>query len=148
MSLSEIDIPSKTIPVGEKSFTVYAISVTVVSALLASYKDELTRLFLQVQTGRKDEDAVHDALGDALRNMLTDSPKFIAALIANAAGEPNMASKVEQLPLPIQLQALMDIFTLTVDSCGGLKKFIALVMEAMHMATATMNDMAAPEALQ
>ncbi|RLA51751.1 MAG: hypothetical protein DRQ98_11125, partial [Gammaproteobacteria bacterium] len=70
-----------------------------------------------------------------LGNMVVEFPEIIASLIAVASDEkgeiPDIARQVATIPLPVQLEALITIYQMTVTEAGGSKKLVG------HLSTVT-----------
>lgn len=60
-----------------------------------------------------------------LTSMAAEAPVVVSQLIALGCGEPDMAEAASRLPIPLQIDALANIFRLTFDEYGGLEKTLA-----------------------
>lgn len=124
MSLKDIVIEKKEITVGKVKVPLTGLTLASLVGMLTDYKDEIA-LLLGDKKGQ-----------DALADMATTSPKFIAKLIAMSAGEPDLADKAEQLPLGVQLTAIRYIWELTAldaDELGNLLGEVLSTMQAVNL---------------
>lgn len=131
MALKDIIAKTEKVSVGENSFEVGALDLTIIIALFSKRQAELRTLFDHAQaTGLVDNP---DPMQIAVM-LLQLAPDFVAEAVAMAAGEPGMATTVRKLPAPVQLDAINKIIDLTFEAEGGLKKFgetlVALVQKA------------------
>jgi hypothetical protein len=80
---------------------------------------------MYVQTAEKGEDPMGGgAAGVAfLQKVVRELPSLVAKVIAIAADEPDEYSKVEKLPFPAQLEAVLAVGQMTFEDEDGLKKF-------------------------
>lgn len=72
-------------------------------------------------------DIVNDLFAGKLQvtSLITSAPGFVAAAIANAAGEPDGVKAAAGLPAGIQLEALEAIWDMTIPNEAALGKLVS-----------------------
>lgn len=128
MSLSALRIPSVEIKVGDGGFAVTGLSADAVSFLVRSHQDDVHAVFSAAMSGSLNLDTVIP--------VIERFPKLVAAIIATAAGEPQMADKAADLPVSTQIEALEAIGTLTFgEGEQGVGKFVETVARTIGSLT-------------
>ena len=136
MALKDIIAPEKEITFGENKFTVGALDLTIVIALVTKRQEEVRALFDEAQ--RQGLVANPDPLRIGLM-LLQLAPDFVAVAIALAAGEPGTEAVVRKLPAPVQLEAVNTIIDLNFEAQGGVKKFGETLVALVQKATAALE---------
>lgn len=126
--LADLSIEQRPVVTKGGSFHVKGLSFVSLTTLIRTHLPDLEALFDLWQQS----DAVKDSDIEVLALTLAEqAPGFVANAIALAAGEPEQADVAEKLPFPVQVQALTDIFELTFDDVGGIKKFLPTVAKLL-----------------
>jgi hypothetical protein len=123
MSLSDFVAEKAEVRFKGGSFDVRGLSLSDLSLLLRSHVTEVETIFttaMRVRTGTVEE----SEYSKLAMNLLQDAPVFIATLIAQQADAPEAFSAAVLLPMPVQLDALEKIATLTFEEYGGVGKFV------------------------
>jgi hypothetical protein len=127
LSLAEMRkaLPREEVSYMGTSFFVRGLSLTHVSALVASRRAEVSAALEQWS----------DAKGDAgvfASTLLSTLPGLVAQVIAEAADEPDMAEAAAGLPAPVQVEALAAVARLTFESVDRAGEFLATVVRAIQ----------------
>jgi hypothetical protein len=61
--------------------------------------------------------------------LIQKSPQLVAELIALATDQPDQATQVARMPLPVQIRLLEAVYRMTVTEAGGLADFLKLVLK-------------------
>jgi hypothetical protein len=121
---------TKTIPLGENSFVVRGLSLDEISILVQSNIDGVEEMFTQLeiaidQTKKKTMDEA--GMKSLALNLIRTVPSFASAAIALAIDEEgsyqDKLRASSRLPAPVQIDALLQIGSLTFEEAGGVKKF-------------------------
>lgn len=125
--LAEIVIPTRSIKVGESSFDVQGLSLILLSTLIQDHLEDIDKAFELVSTVRDNDDS--KAFETAALSLIRDFPNLVAKLIVLSAGEDSeqAVSNAVNLPAPVQIVALKEIYELTVQDVGGIKKLWSMV---------------------
>lgn len=108
------------ISLGDDSFFVRGLSLEDISALVNHHLPDIEALFTLFERGSSlDSDA---AFQEIVMAAINQAPGFVANVIALASDEPDAAQEAQQLPGPVQVQALLKIGDLTFKDVGGIKK--------------------------
>jgi hypothetical protein len=126
MALSDLILPTHEIVVGQGKFAVRGLSSDDVSWLMQEHDKELEFL---IDAGKGLADMKlddKDAVTGFLRAVVKNLPELSAAIIACASDDrtEGAVSNAKRLPLPVQLDALSAVGSLTFEAYGGLKKFV------------------------
>lgn len=113
----------------EQFFEVRGISMTDLMAVVAVHGPQLSIMFSKLTEERNEELSFaidNDATRKMLYSMSTEFPEVVAAAIALAsdAYDEEGVRIARQLPFPVQVQAVEEIFKLTFRSEGEVKKLI------------------------
>lgn len=125
MALSDFDIVTVDVPLPNgKSFTVRGLSLVDIAPLISRRRPQLEAFFVKFsdkakKSGKSEEGAVVNVALD----LISIAPELAAEIIAGAADEPTMLERALKLPMPVQMDALSKIATLTFDAAGGPGKF-------------------------
>lgn len=139
MTLRNITIPKREVPVGSDTFTVSGVSADQVFGLYQRHRDDLSTLFDNL-SGRTTGSEVLSSI----EGIVTQFPIVIAEGIALASGSTVGGEHWEEevaiarsLPLPIQVDALMKIGELTFSPEMPPKKFFALLVGLIQQLNGT-----------
>lgn len=131
MALSDLDIPSREIIVGKGSFVVFGLSLAAVSKLVQSHLADLEILFdmLSQVTAGNTEGITEDTIKSVISELTTELPHLAANIILLAANETDQKAvdNVLMLPAPIQIDALLAVYSLTFEDIGGIKKLWQMI---------------------
>ena len=133
MSLGDVVIETREVPVGESSFAVRGLSLRDVAVVIDGHLKELEALFKKFQEGAESADE-EQAAEDLLRSALVSAPEMLAKAIALAADSPELVDKCLRLDVGVQITALQNVWELTVKGSGGSKKFIERLTELVQSA--------------
>jgi hypothetical protein len=143
MSLRNITIPKREVPVGDEKFTVTGVSADQVFGLYHRHRAELGTLFDNL-AGRGTVEA--GAVLNSVEGIVTQFPVVVAETIAMASGvkadSPNWDEEIEiarSLPLPVQVDALIKIGELTFSADMPPKKFFALLVGMIQQMNLSRN---------
>ena len=124
MSLRAFTPPSAEIMHGDKvAFTVRGLSLADLSHIMRAHMPDIqivVAMWQQYQAAGPDAD-----IYPVLTTLAADAPVLAAHLIACCAGDPEAHEFAKQLPIPLQIEALSQIFRLTFEEYGGLEKTLA-----------------------
>lgn len=124
MALSDIVIPTKTFTFGGASFTVHGVTANDVLRMFFEADKDIARILDVLEQGGVGTDDADKLIAAMLR----EAPELAARLIASAADEPAAWPTVARLPVSVQLEALLAVWTLTFEEPDALKKFVASLM--------------------
>lgn len=132
MALSDITFDTSIIVVNSKqSFTVRGICADDLQFILSRHPTELQVMinqFMQLASDKLDNDsALAEFLKDFLPTVATSFGPLAQSIIACASddtGEKALAV-TKRLPLPVQIDALFEIFRMTFEEPTGVKKLLA-----------------------
>ncbi len=129
--LSRINIPKKTVQVAgsEDTFDVRGLNFIDIDAIWVSFKDEIEVLFAEF--AEKDHDP---AMPEIVQTVMRQAPDLAAKIVAVACDDPDEVATAKLLPAVTQVQALMGIVTLTVDSADTLKKILDDLTQGLERA--------------
>jgi len=124
MSLRTFTPPSAEIMHGEQvAFTVRGLSLADLSHIMRSHMPDI-----QIVVAMWKDLQAQGPGGDIyplLTALAADAPVLASHLIACCAGDPDAHETAKQLPIPLQIEALSQIFRLTFEEYGGLEKTVA-----------------------
>lgn len=124
MSLRTFTPPSAEIMHGDKpAFTVRGLSLADLSHMMRSHMPDIqvvVGMWQTFQAAGPDGD-----INPLLTVLAADAPILAAHIIACGAGDPEAHEFAKQLPIPLQIEALSQIFRLTFEEYGGLEKTVA-----------------------
>jgi hypothetical protein len=136
MAISDFQLPTEEVlfPNGG-SFAVRGLSLQDITLLLGQHGSSMESFFDQYN-GNKDQSAM-----DIGMNLVGKAPSLVAQIIASAADEPDMATKIIRFPIVVQQDALEKIARLTFDASGGPGKFVEAVMGLVQGTTNLMSKL-------
>lgn len=122
--LSEVVIPTRSIKVGESSFDVQGLSLSILSDLIQNHLEDVSSALAVIDEMQK-ADLSEESLIASILGIVKEAPKLAAKLIVLASGDDSeKAVEVAiSLPTPVQIEAIRAIYELTVEDIGGIKKF-------------------------
>jgi hypothetical protein len=124
MPLAGYQPEQRVVPIdASNSFRVRGLGLNDIAVLIREHFPDLHTLFDLFGTVG---DIEPEKLQPLIISMVSQAPGFAANVIALAAGEGD-ASDAERLPIPVQIQALVDIGQLTFSDVGGIKKAVETV---------------------
>lgn len=128
MGLKNLVIPEVAIKVpGNEDLVVRGLGIDSVMFLVRHHRETLEALFTKAQKG---EISAENA--DTLALELISASGILAGMIISCgAGEPEEWQAAMQLPVSIQLEALVQIGALTFAADGGVEKFMQTVVSVM-----------------
>lgn len=104
---------------GNDPLSIRGLSLEDISALVQHHLPDIEALFeLFERAGSMEDDAFRQIVVAAVN----EAPGFVANVIAMASDEPDAAENAQELPGPVQVQALLKIGDLTFKDVGGIKK--------------------------
>lgn len=149
MGLRNIVIRRARVELGDgQAFEVRGISLFDIMAVVNDYGPQMALMFGKVMAqkaggGKLDNTAVRKAIAD----VSGEFPDVLAAAIALASDDYTTEGMeiAKQLPMMAQLQAVENIFSLTFQSEGDVKKLVGSLAEMMTAATGALTTvMASP----
>jgi len=122
--LSEVVIPTRSIKVGESSFDVQGLSLSILSDLIQNHLEDVSSALAVIDEMQK-ADLSEESLIASILGIVKEAPKLAAKLIVLASGDDSeKAVEVAiSLPTPVQIEAIRAVYELTVEDIGGIKKF-------------------------
>ena len=128
MGLKNLVIPEVAIKVpGNEDIVVRGLGIDSVMFLVRHHRETLEALFTKAQNG---EIAAENAEKFAVE-LISASGVLCGMIIACGAGEPEEWQKAMQLPVSIQVEAIVQIGILTFAAEGGVEKFMQTVVSVM-----------------
>lgn len=136
--LADIQIETRKIVFRGGEFAVRGVTFATVARLVSvGQRAELERAIDQLGDLK---DAGQEQLIGALAGIVTQLPKLAAMVIAEAADEPGEWEKVTKLPMPVQLEALLEVGKLTFDGADSVKNFVRGLFELMTAANSMLSQ--------
>lgn len=122
--LSEVIIPTRSIKVGESSFDVQGLSLSILADLIQNHIEDVSSALAVIDEMQR-ADLSEESLIASILGIVNEAPKLAAKLIVLAAGDDSdKAIEVAvSLPTPVQIEALRAVYELTIEDIGGIKKF-------------------------
>lgn len=136
--LADIQIASKKIVFRGGEFAVRGITFSTVARLVSA--GQRSDMEIAVSQLAELKDAQSEQLIGALSSIVAQLPTLTAMVIAEAANEPDEWEKVKQLPMPVQLEAILEIGKLTFDGADSVKTFVRGVLELMQAANSMLSQ--------
>lgn len=107
---------------GKAAFSVRGLTLSDLSLLLRSHMPDI-QVIVAMRTDY--QSAENGDIFPLLTTLAAEAPVLAARIIAHGAGEPSAHENAKLLPLPLQVEALAEIFRLTFEEYGGLEKTVA-----------------------
>lgn len=138
--LSEVVIPTRSIKVGESSFDVQGLSLSILSDLIQNHLEDVSSALAVIDEMQK-ADLSEESLIASILGIVKEAPKLVAKLIVLASGDDSeKAVEVAiNLPTPVQIEAVRAVYELTVEDVGGIKKFKNLLQNLNNTANAEVS---------
>lgn len=135
MSLAAYTPRTEKVKAGDTEFEVRGLSSTDIGVLIERNIDDLVSLFDMFQSQKSD---INES---EIISAIVKLPRMTVAAIVLASTEDAdmevLANAARQLPLPVQIDALMKIGKLTFEDAGGLGKFIGNLKGLVEKAKVT-----------
>lgn len=145
MGLAGYTPARRTISVNaDLSFRVRALTLTDIAAIIEKDLTGLDALFSRHATQMQNVFANQDADNNLILILVKDAPQIAGHLIALAADEPNATEEASKLPVPVMLQAIIDICDITFTDYGGPKKFFGMLVSLYQTMRPASGDPASP----
>jgi len=141
-ALSQLNIPTRTIPYNNQDIQVRALCLDDITALMRTHSLDLNRLVDQYTQGN--DATEHKDPSKILSSTITKLPSLTASVIAISTDSPNHAHVASKLPLPIQLELLLAVYALTVEEAGGIKKFVESLLQMTQNLNLSLNHLVTP----
>lgn len=113
MPLADVVMQTRVIPAGKTSFTVRGLCFDDITALCFEHREQIDGLVNNFTDGTFN-----------LAELLVQFPALAAQVIAIAADEPAQLATVRRLSPIVMIDALANIYELTIDEAGDLGKFV------------------------
>lgn len=107
---------------GKPLITVRGLSLDDIAILMRENLSDLDELIKLYAEG-VDENVAVAKSAQFIVAMAREMPALVARIICLSCDEPTAEDKARKLPLPVQVDALQKIVTLTFSEAGGAKKF-------------------------
>lgn len=107
---------------GKPLITVRGLSLDDIAILMRENLSDLDELLKLYAENVSDKVAVAATAQFAV-SLAREMPALVARLICLACDEPGQDEKARKLPVPVQVEAIKKIVTLTFSEAGGAKKF-------------------------
>lgn len=149
MKLSQLQIARTTVRLdATQDFEVRAVSAVDLALILGKYGPAMAMAWARVAQSRKGGKAItRDFVQSTLMSIIPEFPELFAAFIAVAADDftDEAVENTKRLPITVQTEALIAIFSLTFATEADLKKFIgSLSLAGEAVAAALTMTMASP----
>ena len=122
MGLADYQPARQTVEFKGGSVSVRGLSLDDLTVLLKHHLQDLDNLMEIYQRDVKDELAIAAAVQYGV-SLAREAPGLVAHVISLACDEPDKVDRARILPLPIQVELLKAIGSLTFEEVGGAKKF-------------------------
>lgn len=146
MALTDIFTPEHKVEAGSgQSFTVRGLCFDDIVVIMQRDPAGLAVLLGEISAG-----AVPEVLVEAhFPEIMAKVPGLPAQIIACASDDTSEAAVAiaRRLPLPVQIDALLNIIRLTFEPVGGIKKFVAQVRNALETEGVNLPTLASMMAL-
>ncbi len=118
---------------------VRGLSLDDVAVLMNQHLGDLEKLF-DLYEGTVREDTKVLATAQFAIGLTRDAPALVANIIAMAADEPHAVNKARLLPMPVQVEAIKAIASLTFHEAGGAKNFLTSLTNLIAAVAPTANQ--------
>ena len=122
--LSEVQIPRREISVAgsESKFDVRGLTPGDIDTVYAVFEEPIERLYADLTNPDREETP---SISEVVRMVLHEVPDMGGVVIAQAADDPDYVQTAMQLPLVTQVNALVAIVQMTIESKAAVKKILA-----------------------
>lgn len=139
MALADLVTETRTITVGENEFKVHGLSFASLSHLVTGgFREEIAGLIEILKPLLEGKENVD--ITEIIHELFPRAPTLSARLIAVAADAPDLWDRVYNLPIPVQLEALLAVGDLTFTGGHSLKNFVGDLTRLMTRATQTLAE--------
>ena len=129
MSLADYQPARALVEFNRGSVTVRGLSLDDVSVLMHNHLPDLDGLFdLYENAATTPADTGVATTARYMVNLIREAPALVANVIALASDEPDAVENARRLPMPVQLDIMKKVVTLTFDEAGGPRKFFESLM--------------------
>lgn len=122
MALRDIVIPTKTIEVFDSSFEVRAISMPDLMEAIQDFGPAMASAFDKFQSGELEAITTPQVIQYAVREF-PDLATAVICLASDSYDQETM-QKVRRFPIPVQVEALESVFSMTFRSEADVKKLL------------------------
>lgn len=129
-----------------QTITVRGLSITDIGSILHEHANTLDALYQEHIVG--DGTSETPEMDTLIRALMTEAPQAVAAIIAYANDEPEMADVVLTMPGMDQIKLLLEIARLTFKSEEEVGNVVATLIHAMRVATTTANKISGQASLE
>lgn len=143
MGFDNITIPEQSIEFGDGKITVRGVSVPDLIVLVQTYGPQATMVFQKVQQGGSLQEKDVRLLLGSLIGEFSDMAAACIALAADSYDEATI-NTAKRLPMPVQVEVLEAIFTLTFYSEGELKKLMESLTRMLAGTSGVVKGMQLP----
>lgn len=140
MGLKHLKLPSAEIKFTGGKFSVRGLSLDDIGYLVSHNKEKLSSLFDKFQEQQGDLDST-DSVTQFIGPLVETAPVLVAQVIACGAGDAEDWEVARSLPVPVQVEALEHIITLTFSAEGGPKKVMEAVIRMAQGTTALLDSL-------
>lgn len=144
MGLQDFEVRREDIPLPNSgSFAVRGLGLNDVTRLMALYGPTLTILFNKFVGDIRLKQLTPEAMGFVINEVLKESPEIAFKIIAIAADEDGTPgeSKIPQIGIIAQMEALTRIVELTLISEAEVKKLVEIVTKALTGTTGVVEGL-------
>lgn len=124
MSLADYQPLRSVVTFGGGELSVRGLSLDDVAVLMNQHLVDLEKLF-DLYDGSVREDVKVLATAQFAIGLTREAPALVANVIALACDEPGAVANARKLPMPVQVEAIKAIATLTFAEAGGAKNFLS-----------------------
>lgn len=127
MSLSDFTPETREVPLnkaGDKTLTVRGLNLDDLTFLVSNHLGDIAT-GMELYQQHKTAVIAENSLDRFIVAMMRVLPDLSAEIIAVACDEPERGDNARKLPLAIQIAALSEIASLTMEEAGGLKNLFA-----------------------
>lgn len=140
MALSDYKIPRTEVPLdAANTVSVRGLNLEDVAFLVQVHKNDIDAVIEaikgNIEKGSTPEDvaaAVESKGTDVLTSVIQQSPLLVANIISTASDEPDAWETAVKLPVPVQIEILLNVAKLTFNDIDGFKKFVGNVSAVMQ----------------
>ena len=128
-------VASVSLPGSGGDITVRGLSLDDIAVLMNEHLTDIDGL-VAIHANSMTQDARVEEMARFAISIAKDAPALVANVIALAADEPGQVANARRLPLPVQVEILKKILTLTFEEAGGFPKFVeslTMMMAGMKM---------------
>ncbi|HRJ64404.1 hypothetical protein [uncultured Brevundimonas sp.] len=142
MGLRDYELPTMTVNIdAANSFDVRGIAFEDITRLVNKHGPVCVMIYTKFQQTKGEIGLRPESVGQLLSMAMGQFPEAVAELIAMAAGEPDMAAKVQRLPIGVQLDAIEKIIALTFSGEADVKKLVETVTRMAEGVTTSLQSL-------